>query len=438
MLTYALYVGRGGSQPIPLILLALAIIAVGAAVVRPAQPSFLVLRAPSALLVFGIALQFALLGAWPVTDPLALGTPEAYVPFWLGVTLAVAGAALFVLARAQYGLVAVVALVLVHLALGIWTIQTAPDPHIDLWVMQREGARALASGVNPYLPIYPNIHGTDTSYYGPGLVVNGELTIGFPYPPLSLLLVAPAELTVGDPRYAHLAAIELTALVLALARPGPLAIGAAILYLYNPWTFLMVAGAWTEPLTILLLALVVVAAVRAPPLVGITVGLLIGVKQYMLLALPLAALLLARTPRARWTVAWQAALVATAITIPFVVWDPAAFWWSTVGSLAAQVFRPDSLSFLAVLPGDWGPRLSVLAFVLLIPAGALVAAVAPRTPFGFAASLAFLLIVFFAFSRQGSGNYYFGIIGALCVALAAVPEVGRRSAGATATSPAPP
>jgi hypothetical protein len=45
---------------------------------------------------------------------------------------------------------------------------------------------------------------------------------------------------------------------------------------------------------------------------------------------------------------------------------------------------------------------------------------APRTPAGFAAAVAVTFTVFFAFSKQAFGNYYFFVIGALACALAAI------------------
>jgi hypothetical protein len=205
---------------------------------------------------------------------------------------------------------------------------------------------------------------------------------------------------------------------MASIRPGSIATGAALLYLFTPGIFYQVAASFTEPLAILLLALVVAAVVRVPRLVGPALGLLIAVKQYLLAGLPLALLLLAHGWRTRWRIGWQSVLLASVITVPFVLWDPGAFAWSAVGSLVVQAFRPDSLTFLAPLPGDWGPRLSPLAFVLLVPLAALLYWRAPRTPSGFAASLGLALLVFFAFSRQGSTNYYLTVIGALCCAIA--------------------
>jgi hypothetical protein len=424
-LAYALYVGRGGGYPIPLALVALSIAAAGLAVLSRRAPTLPWPRSINRILGYGLAIQFALLLVWPFSNFLPLASAVEYLPFWIGV-----GAGMVIATGAFFGLTTpswwrLFALVIIHFAIGIWVIIQSPDPYIDLWVMQRDGAQALMEGVNPYLPIYPNIYG-DSRFYGQGILVDGELTIGFPYPPLSLLLVLPAQLIAGDPRYAHLMAIELGALAMAFIRPGGTATGAALLYLFTPWTFLFVSGSWSEPLVILMVALVALAAVRAPRLLGIALGLLIGIKQYMLLALPVALLLLAPDRRARMTIAWQSVLLAAVVTVPFVLWDPGAFAWSTLGSLASQVFRPDSITFLTLLPGEWGPRLSFLGFAFLGVGLVLVWRRAPGGASGFAASLGFLLLVFFAFSRQGSANYHFAVIGALCCAVAAMDWRSQR------------
>jgi hypothetical protein len=419
---YALYVGRGGPGVIPFAFLTLSIALVAAAVFARSRPRLPLRGRLGRILGFGLAVQVALLLVWPLTNPLNMSAPSAYLPFWLGMGTATIVLALPLFGIAREGPWRLLLLVGIHLAIGAWVISQVPEPFIDVWIMQADGVRALAEGVNPYLPIYPNIHGPDSPYYGPGLVVNGELTIGFPYPPLSLLLVLPGELLAGDPRYAHLVAVGLAALVMAAIRPGAIATGAALIYLFTPWTFMMVAGSWTEPLVVLMLALVVLAAVRAPWAIGLALGLLMGVKQYALVGLPLALLLLAPDPTTRWRIGWQSVLVAALITVPFALWDIGAFAWSAIGSLAVQAFRPDSLTYLAPLPGDWGPRLSVLAFVLLVPLAAFIYWRAPRTPAGFAASVALMLLVFFAFSRQGSTNYYVAVIGALCCSVAAVSE----------------
>jgi heme/copper-type cytochrome/quinol oxidase subunit 4 len=434
---YAIFVGRGGPGPIPFIFLAVAIGAAMVAVLLPTAPRIGTERGLRTLLGFGLAVELALLAVWPLTNPLAQDGPADYLPFWAGLALVAVVAALPIFGIMRGGWIRLTILAALHFALGAWVILIAPDPFIDVWVMQADGARALVEGTNPYLPIYENLHGADSPYYGPGLVVDGELTIGFPYPPLSLLLVLPGELLAGDPRFVHLLALEAAAVAMAVSgRLSRVSTSAALLFLFAPWTFFLVAGAWTEPLVILGVAGVLLAATRAPRLLGVAVGLMIAVKQYLILGLPLALLLLARGGRERWRIGWQSVLVATVLTLPFLAWDPDAFVWSTLGSLAGQIFRPDSLSFLAMLPGDWGPRLSSVGFLLLVPLGGLALWRAPRTAFGFAATLGMLLLVFFAFSRQGSANYHFAVIGILCAAVAVSRIEPEPPARASAPLPA--
>lgn len=427
-LGYALYVGRGGPGVIPYLFLAIAIGAASVAALSQSPPRVGSARGLPKLLAFGLAVELALLAVWPLTNPLAQASPTDYLWFWIGLAAVavVAAAPLFGALRAGWWRLGL--LVGLHAVMGAWVILVAPDPHIDVWVMQAEGSQALAQGTNPYLPIYENLHGADSPYYGPGLVEDGELTIGFPYPPLSLVLVVPGELLAGDPRFVHVAALGLAALGMAYAGGGSrVATAAALLFLFAPWTFFLIAGAWTEPLVILAVVGITLAAARAPILLGVAVGLAIATKQYLLLALPLALLLLARTGNERWRIGWQSLALAAITIAPFLVWDPGAFMWSTLGSLAGQIFRPDSLSYLSVVGPEWGSRLSPIGFLLLLPVGALVVRRTPRTPFGFAASLSLMLLVFFAFSRQGSANYHFAVIGILCAA-AAVSGASREGA----------
>jgi hypothetical protein len=436
-LAYALYVGRGGGYPFSLALLTVSIVCAGLAVLSRWPPRIAWPRGLGRILGYGLAIQIALLIVWPLTDPLDLPSPADYIPMWIGLGVAALVAASPIVGVPGSSRIRLLVLLAVHFVVGAWVIGRAADPYIDLFVMQSDGVRALVDGVNPYLAIYPNLYGPDSLYYGPGLVVDGELTIGFPYPPLSLMLVAPGELLGGDPRYAHLVAMELGALAMATIRPGRIGTNAALLYLFTPWTYLFLVGSWTEPLVVLMIALVTLVAVRAPRLLGIALGLLIATKQYLVLGLPIALMLLAGDWRTRWRLGWQSVALAAVITLPFVIWDPGAFIWSTVGSLAGQVFRSDSLTFLALLPGDWGPRLSFIGFVLLIPGLILVAMRSPRGGSGFAASLGFLLMVFFAFSRQGSANYHFAAIGALCCAVAAMDWAPQPAARTVEDEPQP-
>jgi hypothetical protein len=46
----------------------------------------------------------------------------------------------------------------------------------------------------------------------------------------------------------------------------------------------------------------------------------------------------------------------------------------------------------------------------------------PRTAFGFAAGVSVTFLLFFSFNKQAFCNYYYFVIGALAVAVAALPE----------------
>jgi len=110
---------------------------------------------------------------------------------------------------------------------------------------------------------------------------------------------------------------------------------------------------------------------------------------------------------------------AAAITLPFVVWNPASFYRSVVLMQMHQPFRIESLSFTAMLARETGIRLPSL--VGLFAAMAMLTWAlrkAPRSAAGFAASTALVLLIFFAFNKQAFCNYYFAVIGACCAGAA--------------------
>ena len=69
-------------------------------------------------------------------------------------------------------------------------------------ITARHALAALARLDSPYSITFPNIY-PDESLYGAGLVVDGQVQFGFPYPPLSLLMALarhlPAQPVSGEP-----------------------------------------------------------------------------------------------------------------------------------------------------------------------------------------------------------------------------------------------
>lgn len=102
---------------------------------------------------------------------------------------------------------------------GIWTIKNSPKPFIDVYMFQQTSSQALLQGHNPYLLTPPNIYG-NMLYYGAQLVKNGKMTIGNPYPPLSIFLSSISYLVTRDIRYSDLVAILAAGMLMIFLRPS--------------------------------------------------------------------------------------------------------------------------------------------------------------------------------------------------------------------------
>jgi hypothetical protein len=315
--------------------------------------------------------------------------------------------------------------------LSIWMIHSAANPHIDVWVFQQDASRALLEGRNPYAMTFPDIYNSTLpghqQVYGNGLVLDDKLQFGFPYPPVSLLFATIGYAVAHDHRYAQACAMALSGLLIGYSRPGIVAKLAAVLLLFTPRMFFILGRAWTEPFTVMLLAGTVFLACRQSRFLPITFGLLLATKQYMVLAVPISCFLL--PPGWKWrdwfNLLWQAALVGCVVTLPPALWDFPAFWKSTVTVQELSPFRWDALSYL-VWYGFRGHLVtepftavfwSTLAAILTL---SLSLWRSPRTSAGFALSLGFILLAFFAFNKQAFCNYYFFVIGAMCCALGAL------------------
>lgn len=314
-----------------------------------------------------------------------------------------------------------VAMAAVHLALGLWVIDRSPDPAIDVHIFQKYAAVALWHGQNPYSLTFPDIY-NNGGFYGDGLSVNGRLQFGFPYFPLSLLAAMPGQLLAHDPRYSQLVAIDVAALLMALARPGGLGLAAAALYLTTPRNFFVLEQSWTEPFVVLGAATVVFAACRRSWLTPWLFGAFVAIKQYLVFALPAVVLLAARRDGVRGVmlVLLKGALVGAVVTLPFVLWDAPAFLRSVVTLQFYQPFRGDALSYLAwwAAQGHEQPS-TVIPFLVAAVTSVIAVWRLPRTAAGFSAALALTFFVFFGLNKQAFANYYFFVLGTLLMTVAA-------------------
>lgn len=332
-----------------------------------------------------------------------------------------------------------VALVFIGYFLAMcWMLAATGSPPSDVILWQQEASAALLQGSNPYSLQFENIYGQGTSYYAPELQIGDRLAFGFVYPPLSLLLAVPGYVIAGDYRYGALAAISITAGLLALARPGRIATGAAMLILFAPVTQVVLYWGWSEPFVAVTLAATAYLAAKTSTASPIALGLLIAAKQYIAPAL-LVGFVLLRSLRRR-VGAWRMVLVATGIALltvlPFAIWDLQALVHSTVTVQAIQPFRLDALTVPALLARfQLEPTPPVLGFVLGAVSIVVLLRVAPRTVAGFCYAIAASFLVFFLFSKFAFMNYYFFVLVALACGIATTDVPNRRASAATAYAP---
>lgn len=306
------------------------------------------------------------------------------------------------------------------LGLGLWLLKASPAPMIDVWYWHRAGYEALAQGIDPYAIHMPNIYG-HTRWFAPGLADNTKVFVGYPYPPVTMLLGGLGHLLKQDYRYFNLVAQTLAAGFIAFSRPGRMATLAAILFLYTPRGLFVLEQGWTESISALAITACVCCAVRWPRALPWVFGVMLGVKQYFVFALPLLPLLTGTSDlKVLLRFVLKAAIIPLVITLPFALWDPGAFFNSVVAFQAKQPFRADALSVMAFLASNGGPMLPLnISFLLAAGASALALWRSNRSPAAFSAALALVLLFFFFFAKQAFTNYYYLIIACLCAAAGA-------------------
>lgn len=303
--------------------------------------------------------------------------------------------------------------------LAVWVLYLSPNPQIDVFYFQRDSIGRLLELKNPYAYHFKNIY-SHNNFYGPELVRDGVLQFGYPYLPLDLIAVIPGYL-IGDIRSVMVFAIGCTGLIFARLQPGPLGRALAALYWFSPRTLFVVEQAWIEPLIVFCAALLAISLKKFPKSTGWVAGLLLASKQTMLWMPYLLPLLFIGKFKNWWRVWILAVILAAGTCVPFFVWNPKAFWFSTISLQVLQPFRPDALSFPAFfyqIGIPWGHWAA--AFPASIACIAFSLWRSSRTTAGWAMSTCLTYTVFFAFNKQAFCNYYFMVIGFACLAVASV------------------
>ncbi len=400
------------------------------------DPVKLLTRVPLApLLALFLAIQWIELFTWGIRW---LSRSQGSIAWYVGGMVA---AGIGVVAISRCAKAGVTLLVIGHFIAGAYVINAVQSPRIDVWDFQQHSSEALLKGEKPYSVRYRNLYHPDTSLYGDAMVTNGWLNCSCPYPPLSLILGATARAIGGDVRWSHLLALELAAVLMTLAagRWGALA---AAMVLLMPRALLVVEVAWTDAHVIMMLALVLYCARHKPKALWLAIGLLLASKQYTALMLPLVFLLTENRSQAV-KLMLQALATAGAITLPFFLWEPTTFWQNVVLLQFQLPFRMDALSYTSWIAHLTGIQIGAGAgFIAATAAIIWTARRSNRTPAGFIAAAAFVMLAFFALNKQASCNYYFLVIACASFAAALTAQGAllnlNFAAQTTTSSPIPP
>jgi hypothetical protein len=294
-------------------------------------------------------------------------------------------------------------------------------PAIDTYTFQRDACKNLLHGVDPFGTTQADIYGSRYNFYGPGMVDNGRVQIGFQYPPLTLFWALPGY-CLGDVRYAYILAVTISAWLLFSMTPNWRSVGIAALLLLNPLTFYVEIMCWTEPLVLMTLSATLYAAVKKCRWLPVALGLFLASKQYNVLALPFLAGLIHPSPwKSYGKLLGSASLVVAATLLPFAIWNSRGLWHDLVLFHLAQPFRPQSLSFAVPYPIflKIGPVFLLAFIVWALWTGICNAAM-------FAAAYAVSLLLLFSTSKQAFCNYYFLIAQAFLLGVAALPNLSLK------------
>ena len=375
-------------------------------------------RAPQVVLGAGCAAGLLL---HVFANPAFYADPRALAGFrWLAATaLVLLSAYLCLHLRASLVRLRFLLLLACFAVMGVALLRASPRPFTEQWILQQGAADALLRGFNPYSVTYPNIYGSPVrQFYAPELLAGGRLA-AFPDPPLSVLVEAPFFAVAGDVRYAQL--VCLAAAAWLFGRLGGVAGELAALFiLFQPRTFFVLEQAWTEPMILAAFALVLLLCARQKPLLaGAMLGLLAASKQsspYFV-----APLAFALPQEGRRGALLLAAAAASAVLVPFALWDFAGFVRGVVRMQLAQPFRADSLSLLSLFARLRGSASTALA-ALGLAGGAAVLALVLRRATGLAQASAAAGAAWLAASllgKQSFSNDYWLCSGFLCASVAA-------------------
>lgn len=386
---------------------------------RRSRDSFVSSPASWEVVLLTAVVLFGALGVSGWSGP-AIGPSSSLLERLPGAIWIVLGVTLYVM-RDRVGprraVIAVCALTVAFtLVFGVTHLRSAEGVGLDVLFLHQEAAQAMSNGLNPYTDAVavPN--------RAPTADPDAEI-VGYVYPPVTGVGYSLGQWALGDPRYTSIASwVGVLAILGVWAVRSPMSHLAYLVILLAalPGWPLVLRAAWTEPLSLLLLA-VSAAAWRREVRSGVWLGVALASKQYFLVAAPLL-LPFGDRNRARRALAAVSVIVLTVGAA--LLWDAAAFWRAAVEFHATTPPRVDSSNLVGLL-GWFGVVWNPPA-ILPIGVGLAVAALVSRRSRDVTdtfVALALALAASFLVSSQAFANYWLLVMGLCLLGLARLHPV---------------
>lgn len=174
-----------------------------------------------------------------------------------------------------------VAIIGLAAVLSAGLIFVTPEPGIDVWHLHQEAGTTLFDGDNPYSDIAV-FASTDE------IVEEARLMTGYPYTPPNLFVFGGSAALTGDSRWFSLFCWLGFLALFAMLRPRSTVGTALVLFLASqPAWHVVLEIAYTETLTLLLLAASIVVWRKRETLGPILLGLTLATKQYFVVLAPM-------------------------------------------------------------------------------------------------------------------------------------------------------
>ena len=285
-------------------------------------------------------------------------------------------------------------------------IIASTTPSIDVWNFTNQAAAAFP---------HENFYGRAWSGVSPHPAPH-VLTQGFPYLPMSVVLLAPFEWLTGDIRWGLLAGLLAAGLVVLHRHRGTDAALLVLLLWTTPGNLLMIENAWNETLLLALLLPALLCASRGRPILGTVLLILaLATKQHVWVVLPVLAAWAPVGPRR----AIQAAGGAALLCLPWLISNPTVFVHDTVWFHLEMAPREDATTlYILAMRLGWEPP-SWLPVMLLMSCVAVIAyLVHRRRPglSGISAAVALTLLIANLVNKQAFLNQYWLVAGLLLFA----------------------